>query len=56
MEEALAEALTGALVQGAQILPRLMKTGACLTVQPSTVNGTELGGRNGEMPYSCNMA
>ena len=42
-EEALTAALEGALVQHALRLQRATKTGAWLTVQPSTVNGTELG-------------
>ena len=42
-EEALAETLAGGAVQGAHRLRRATKTGAWMTVQPSTVNGTELG-------------
>ena len=42
-EEALAETIVGDPVQGARRLQRATNTGAWLTVQPSTVNGTELG-------------
>ena len=42
--EALTDALEGAPVVHARQLQRATKTGAWLTVQPSTVNGTELGG------------
>ena len=42
-EEALAETLVGAPVQDARHLRRSTMTGARLNVQPSTVNGTELG-------------
>ena len=42
-EEVMAETLAGAPVQGARRLQRMTKTGALLMVQPSTVNGTELG-------------
>ena len=42
-EEALTAALEGALVLHARCLRRAAKTGAWLTVQPSTVNGTGLG-------------
>ena len=42
-EEALAETLAGAPVQAARRLRWVTKTGAWLMVQPSTVNGTELG-------------
>ena len=42
-EEALAATLEGAPVQRARRLRRETKTGAWLTVQPSTVNGTDLG-------------
>ena len=42
-EEALTAALEGPLVLHAHRLQRLTKTGAWVTVQPSTVNGTELG-------------
>ena len=42
-EEALMTTLEGPLVQRARQLQRATKTGACLTVQPPTVNGTELG-------------
>ena len=42
-EEALAATLEGAPVQRARRLRRETKTGAWLTVQPSTVNGTEMG-------------
>ena len=43
MEEALTTALEGVPVLHARRLRRVAKTGAWLTVQPSTVNGTELG-------------
>ena len=43
VEESLAETIASSLVQGARRLRRTTKTGACLTLQPSTVNGTELG-------------
>ena len=42
-EESLAENLARSLVQGARQLQLATKTGAWLTVQPSTVHGTELG-------------
>ena len=42
-EEALTAALEGAPVLHARCLQRAAKIGAWLTVQPSTVNGTELG-------------
>ena len=42
-EEALTDALEGGLVLHARRLRRATKTGAWQTVQPSTVNGTELG-------------
>ena len=42
-EEALTETILGAHVEGTRRLQRVMKTGAWLTVQLSTVNGTELG-------------
>ena len=42
-EEALTSALEGAPVLHARRLRRATKTGAWLTVKPSTVNGTELG-------------
>ena len=42
-EEALAATIAGPLVQGACQLRQAKKTEACLIVQPSTVNGTELG-------------
>ena len=42
-EEALSETLSGSPVQGACYLRRPIKLGAWLTVQPSTVNGMELG-------------
>ena len=42
-EVALTAALEGVLVQQARHMRRVAKTGACLTVLPSTVNGTELG-------------
>ena len=42
-EKALTAKIAGALVQGARRLRWKTKTGAWLTVQPSTVNGTELG-------------
>ena len=42
-EEALAETITGDPVQSPRQMRRETKTGAWLTVQPSTVNGTELG-------------
>ena len=44
-EEALTAALEGAPVLHAPQLRRATKTGAWITVQPSTVNGTELGAR-----------
>ena len=43
VEEALAAALEGGPVLNARRLRRAAKTGDLLTVQPSTVNGTELG-------------
>ena len=43
MEEALTTALEGALVLNAHQLLRATNTGAWLTVQSSTVNGTDLG-------------
>ena len=43
VEEALAETIAEAPVQGAHRLQRATKTGAWLTVQLSTVHGTELG-------------
>ena len=43
MEEDLEETLAGSLIQGAYRLRWATKTGAWLTVQKSTVNGTELG-------------
>ena len=43
VEEALMAALEGALVLQARRMRRAAKTGAWLTVLPSTVNGTELG-------------
>ena len=42
-EEALTAVLEGALVLQARRLRQAINTGAWLTVQPSTVNGTELG-------------
>ena len=42
-EEALAETLAGGPVQGARLLQQATNTGAWMTVQPPTVNGTELG-------------
>ena len=42
-EEALAEKLLLAPVQDTHRLWRAMKTGTWMTVQPSTVNGTEMG-------------
>ena len=42
-EEALTAALEGALVLHARRLQQAKNTGAWLTVQPSTVNGTEMG-------------
>ena len=42
-EEDLAETLAGAPSQGAHLLRWEMKTGSWMTVQPSTVSGTELG-------------
>ena len=42
-EEALAETLVGTPVQVARRLRRTTKTVTWLTVQPSTVNGTEMG-------------
>ena len=44
-EESLEETLSGHPVQGARPLRRAMKTEAWLTVQLSTVNGTELGAK-----------
>ena len=43
MEEALKAPLEGSQVQHARRLRQATKTGAWLTVQPSKVNGTELG-------------
>ena len=43
VEEDLEETLAGSLIQGAYRLRWATKTGAWLTVQKSTVNGTELG-------------
>ena len=43
LEEALVETLTGAHIQFTRCLLRATKTGAWLTVQLSTFNGTELG-------------
>ena len=43
VEEALTAALQGAPVLQTRQMQRAEKTGACLTVLPSTVNGTELG-------------
>ena len=42
-EEALTAALEGGLLLHARCLRQATKTGAWITVQPSTVNGTELG-------------
>ena len=42
-KKTLAETLSGSLVQGARQLQQATKTWAWLTVQPSTINGTELG-------------
>ena len=42
-EEALTETIARYPVQGTRQLRRVKKTWACITVQPSTVNGTELG-------------
>ena len=42
-EEDLLDILTGSTVQDARRLRQVKKTGAWLTAQPSTVNGTELG-------------
>ena len=42
-EEALAATIVGFPYQGASQLQRATKTGAWITVQPSTVNGTDLG-------------
>ena len=42
-EEDLSDTLAGAPVQDTYRLRRATKTGAWLMVQPSTVNGTELG-------------
>ena len=42
-EEALAATLAGGLVQSAQRLRWATKTGAWMTVQPSILNGTDLG-------------
>ena len=44
-EEALAATIAGALVQGTRQLQRETKTGAWLTMQPSTVNRTEIGAK-----------
>ena len=49
-EEALTAALEGAPVLQAHRLQRVAKTGAWLTVLPSTVNRTDLGHRNGATP------
>ena len=43
VEEALTETIEGEPIQGAHRLQRATKMGASLSVQPSTVNGTELG-------------
>ena len=43
VEEALSETILGALVQGAHRFRRATKTGTWMTLQPYTVNGTELG-------------
>ena len=43
VEEEFSAAMEGALILHARHLQRAAKTGACMTVQPSTVNGTELG-------------
>ena len=43
VDEALASTIAGNPVHGARSLQRARKTGACLTVHPSTVNGNELG-------------
>ena len=43
MEEALAATLEGSPVQRARRLRRATNTGAWMTVQPSTVNGADLG-------------
>ena len=43
MEEALSATLEGSLVQRTRRLRQATKTGAWLTLQPFTVNGTELG-------------
>ena len=51
-EDALAAIIVGAPFQGSRQIRRETKTGACLRVQLSTVNGTELG----VMPSSCKMA
>ena len=66
-EEDLAETLAGCVVQGAHQLQRAPNTGAWLTVQPSTINGTELGAQEWrdalflrygldplELPHHCN--
>ena len=42
-DEAMATTIARSPVQGARQLRRVTNTGAWLTVQPSTVNGTELG-------------
>ena len=42
-EEALEETLAGPPVQGACQLRHAKETGACMSVQTSTVNGMELG-------------
>ena len=55
-EEELTFTLKGVLVQRARRRIRETKTGAWLTVQPSTLNGMELGRRNGVTPSSCGMA
>ena len=44
-KEALSETLAGAPVKDAGCLRRATKTGAWMMVQPSTVNGTEMGGQ-----------
>ena len=41
-EESLTETLAGTPVQGTHCLRRVTKMGVCLTVHPSTINGTEL--------------
>ena len=57
-KEALADTLEGALVQRTRRLQWVTKVGAWLTVQPSTVNGTDLGAQEWLdalfLPYGLN--